>query len=55
MQGDGGEEGGRGGQEVWRWRRVETEGVVEVIGCADGEGVEGSRVREDGVAEMVPA
>ena len=52
MEGDGGE-GGRcaGGRRV----RVYFHGVVEVASCADGAGVEGTAVGEDGVADVVAA
>lgn len=35
--------------------RVYFHGVVEVASCADGAGVEGTAVREDGVADVVAA
>ena len=52
MEGDGGE-GGRcaGGRRV----RVYFHGVVEVACCADGAGVEGTAVGEDGVANVMAA
>ena len=53
MQGYGAEEG-CGGGEVLRGG-VDFERVVEVVGCADGAGVEGAGVREDGVADVVAA
>ncbi len=51
-QGDGAEEGGGGG-ECGRGMRVEAHRVVEVIRGADGAGVEGAGVGEDGEADVV--
>lgn len=53
VQGDGRQEGLRGGP-VGRGG-VDFHRVVEVVGGADGAGVEGPGVREDGVADVVAA
>lgn len=37
------------------WGGEELDGMVEVVGCADGVGVERSEVREDGVANAMAA
>ena len=52
MEGDGGE-GGRCASE--RRVRVYFHGVVEIASCADGAGIEGTAMGEDGVADVVAA
>lgn len=50
---DGVEEGADGCEGGWGWGRIGLHRVVEVVGCADGAGIQGTGVGENGIADLV--